>query len=43
MKIIRLNLSPEIDERFNKLYGDSNPIFNSYNWLKNFGIVKFFV
>lgn len=36
MKIIRLNLSPEIDERFNKLYGDSNPIFNSYNWLKNF-------
>ncbi len=36
MKINRLNLSPEIDERFNKLYVDSNLIFNTYNWLKNF-------
>ena len=36
MKINRLKLSTEIDEQFNKLYGDSNPIFNTYSWLKNF-------
>ncbi len=36
MKINRIQLLPEIDERFNKLYGDSAPIFNTYNWLKNF-------
>jgi len=36
MRINRLKLSTEIDEQFNKLYEDSNPIFNTYSWLKNF-------
>ena len=36
MKIKRLKLSTEINEQFNKLYADSNSIFNTYSWLNNF-------